>query len=634
MEENLSPDVVIPDENCSEIINTPNDSKLVLLQKNTTKKEKNDGFICPMPKTQKTGTKQWPYETMKLFFIGLKSYGKNFVKLDEFIRYKDATYDKAKDSVRDLYRRLLQKTTNLVKKYINKFQVKFLKFIKSKLTDDDIKKKLGIYLTENNRTQTDELRLVLAYGELYCSDIFSDPPRAHQIKKLYDLLINGCFSYVKNGTRFTINLPYSKILDNNSNVKKLGAFRSQPLLPFNVINMNRIYLKLRPKSLSVLLLMKQRAFTPHIKLDIPFDCRVEDVVDKLGSYWRLPKEPIKNIMTLYCLSSRKKEDNTEKLVIRNLLSQDFFIDLKSPKDTTIPIFYDLNTFNIPEFDYEVLTCLSLNALPALAKNHLSTLKDIKELNKEPVISPKIAPILLPINPIKSNLIRPSKPSRIRVKSILSEPKKPEFHSLPISPPKRRVLTLPITPTNTGNNEQAQPLVSYDANFQTEPQEEFNFKLFGSNKKQNTNMHNISASSHNLYDSESQQNLSYENQGLFDISRISNQNSRSDFFDYKFSNMDMTSQLPKFQDADINIVNEESNLGFIRHFGIRDNQNIQSESAYTSQIMLQFNEDSLPPTTVIQPGILETPKFESKKTNEPHLQVMLWYEARASKQQLA
>ncbi|KAF1743766.1 hypothetical protein MXB_5105, partial [Myxobolus squamalis] len=258
----------------SELVkNTVDENDHEIIEKLPDKCSKSKNKLCNEKKI-KAGTKTWPSTTVKLFLLGLKAYGKDFKKIYAFIRSKDISFDKPKCSLRNLFYRILERIT----KFLEKFSISF----QHKLQSQDMQQIMGIYLMKKNRTDTDELRLIYAYGELYCSDLFPDNPKNHHIKKLYHILIDGSFSYMKNGKKLTIKIPEIKISDEEIKKYANSSFpeNDRHLAP-KIISMNRISLELRPKSLSVLYLMKQRAFNAYIKLDIPVDCKVSDVSEKL-----------------------------------------------------------------------------------------------------------------------------------------------------------------------------------------------------------------------------------------------------------------------------------------------------------------------------------------------------------------
>lgn len=59
----------------------------------------------------------------------------------------------------------------------------------------------------------------------------------------------------------------------------------------------------------------------------------------------------------------------------------------------------------------------------------------------------------------------------------------------------------------------------------------------------------------------------------------------------------------------NMPNEDSNLGFLAHFGFYNQNQTLLSTPINPHFNPDLNEDSHPPTNYMAPEIMETPKFE-------------------------
>lgn len=140
-------------------------------------------------------------------------------------------------------------------------------------------------------------------------------------------------------------------------------------------------LDIRPRTMAVLLLMKQRAFPPLALLDAPVSAKVGDIVTRLTSYWRLPLDPNNHALHFYHLNEITDDKNNKTSTIRLLLESEYFVDLRLKIGGEIMILYELNYETTPNFSSGLLSSLTLSMIPKLAKTYLDVDESIHAFKK-------------------------------------------------------------------------------------------------------------------------------------------------------------------------------------------------------------------------------------------------------------
>ncbi|KII65057.1 Protein cramped-like protein [Thelohanellus kitauei] len=539
----------------------------------------------------KSTDKHWSEENIKLFFDGLKIYGKDYARIHEYIGQHSNSFDKPIVSVRFFFNRILQRVTRYVKKYIQDKE--------DQLKQRDIDKIYEMVDNESTRSNYDHLCLVLAFGELYFAGLLPPRPDNRHLKKLVDLLIKGRLTLLKNREKITIQIPDFDSIEPISRDFRHHAVTSDEAKQVDDVAPPRMEINLNPKTLALLLLMKQRAFAPKLRIDIPVFCRVRDIIAKLVNYWRLPIMLIKDNMNLYHSTENTDTQNNKSTMVRLLLDTELFSDLKPRVNNSVNILYELNLEKLPTFDDGALAVMTLHMIPKLAKIQLGvhplvpTFK--KPLPPRPIVDGKPAFQVQQTIPV-------SKKVKKHVSRGDQEPLAPQFDAVE----KRRITTSMLSTPMQDKHK-----ITPNAPLCSPPS--YDLKLFGLGTLPDHNEH---------FQSFVNDETTRDTHLTLNINPNSNfeyQPGFEDSFDQKNITLNQTdissNQGTFFQDNIPNFDNDESNLGFLAHFGFWNSKERRVDTNVHHTIPPSQTEDSHHTLPRVATDILETPNFANIKEKD-------------------
>ncbi|KAF1743765.1 hypothetical protein MXB_5104 [Myxobolus squamalis] len=258
-------------------------------------------------------------------------------------------------------------------------------------------------------------------------------------------------------------------------------------------------------------------------------------------------------------------------------------------------------------------------IPQLAKMQLGLISNAQNSKESLTSISKVGTSLTHINPIKHPLITQARPPRIRIKATnppLHTPAPPS--NIPFVQSKKEMNSISLASagkyqSSKNNNIDNARILARSQNHNESSRTGFDFHVFGNpemersieNRSKKSDMHSFSPFVEKTNDESSIHSFNpFVDKNPFDSSKL-----------YAHSNksfVDGSSQMPMLYDANPGLINDDSNFGFFHHFGDFNNLSLASKPKHISEPAREFNDESMPPTLTLPPGVMETPKFNSQQ----------------------